>query len=111
MQEKLDVRAVFRSVFEIYVDRASVLMPAAAVVSVVSGILWDVLAAAGPGTALLGEILSVIAIMWFTGIVVELAARVQRATATPRWDRCCKPSPLLWVSSSSWGSCTPWRSP
>jgi hypothetical protein len=78
MQEKLDVRAVFRSVFEIYVDRASVLMPAAAVVSVVSGILWDVLAAAGPGTALLGEILSVIAIMWFTGIVVELAARVQR---------------------------------
>lgn len=78
MQEKLHVRAVFRGVFEIYVDRAPVLMPAAAVVSVVSGILWDVLVAAGPGTALLGEVVSVVAIMWFTGIVVELVAHVQR---------------------------------
>jgi hypothetical protein len=68
---------VIRRVFDIYVDQASVLMPAAAVVFVITGILRQLLVAAGPGTALLAEIISLVAGMLFTGMVVELVADVQ----------------------------------
>jgi hypothetical protein len=77
MQSRIEVGAVIRRVFEIYVDQASVLMPAAAVVFVITGILRQVLVAAGPGTALLAEIISLVAGMLFTGMVVELVADVQ----------------------------------
>jgi hypothetical protein len=77
MQDRIEVGAVIRRVFDIYVDQASVLMPAAAVVFVITGILRQVLAAAGPGTALLAEIISLVAGMLFTGMVVELVADVQ----------------------------------
>lgn len=85
MQGRLDVGAVIRRVFDIYVDQASVLMPAAAVVFVVTGILRQLLVAAGPGPALLAEILSFVAGTLFTGMVVELVADVQdgRRDATP----------------------------
>jgi hypothetical protein len=85
MQEKIDVGAVVRNVFEIYVDQASVLMPAAAVVFVITGIVRQVLVAAGPGTALIAEIISLVAGTLFTGMVVELVADVQdgRRDATP----------------------------
>jgi hypothetical protein len=85
MREKLDVGAVVRSVFDIYVDQAPVLMPAAAVVFVITGILNQLLVAAGPGTALFSELISLVAGMLFTGMVVELVADVQdgRRDATP----------------------------
>ena len=85
MRGRLDVGGVIGRVFEIYVGQASVLMPAAAVVFVISGILRQVLVAAGPGAALLAELISLVAGMLFTGMVVELVADVQdgRRDATP----------------------------
>lgn len=85
MKDKLDVGGVIRSVFDIYVDQAAVLMPAAAVVFVITGIVRQVLVAAGPGTALIAELVSLVAGTLFTGMVVELVADVQdgRRDATP----------------------------
>jgi hypothetical protein len=85
MRGRLDVGGVIGRVFGIYVDQASVLMPAAAVVFVITGILRQVLVAAGPGAALLAEVISLIAGMLFTGMVVELVADIQdgRRDATP----------------------------
>ncbi|HUB75209.1 MAG TPA: hypothetical protein VL979_14390 [Solirubrobacteraceae bacterium] len=77
MQRRLDGGAVIRRVFDIYVDQAPVLMPAAAVVFVLAGLLRQLLVAAGPGTAVLGELISLIAGTLFTGMVVELVADVQ----------------------------------
>jgi hypothetical protein len=77
MQQRLDVGAVVRRVFRIYVDQAPVLMPAAAVVFVISGILSAVLVAASPGLGLLGLLISLVATTLFTGMVVELVADVQ----------------------------------
>ena len=53
MNHKLDVGAVIRRVFAIYVEQSSVLMPAAAVVFVFTGILSTVLTNAGSGLRLL----------------------------------------------------------
>ena len=77
MQARLDVGAVIRRVFDIYVDQASVLMPAAAAVFAVTGILATLLIAASPGLALVSLLVSVVAITLFTGMVVELVADVQ----------------------------------
>ena len=77
MNDSLDVGAVIRRVFAIYVDQASVLMPAAAVVFVVTGVLKELLISAGPGAALLGWVISLVAGTLFTGMVVELVADVQ----------------------------------
>src|SRR2546427_1893494 len=77
MTPPLDVGAVIRSVLRIYVDQAPVLMPAAAVVFVLTGILAAVLIAASPALALVGLIVSLAATWVFTGMVVELVADVQ----------------------------------
>jgi hypothetical protein len=78
MQGKLNVGGVVRRVFEIYVDQASVLMPAAAAVFVVTGIVSALLAASGSFIgALLAIVLSIVAGTLFTGMVVELVADVQ----------------------------------
>jgi hypothetical protein len=77
MNGSLDVGAVIRRVFDIYIDQASVLMPAAAVVFVISGILTAVLVAAAPALALVAVIVSLVAITLFTGMIVELVADVQ----------------------------------
>ncbi len=77
MNDSIDVGGVIRRVFNIYVDQAPVLLPAAAVVFVISGILTGVLVAASPGLAIVGLIISVVASMLFTGMVVELVADVQ----------------------------------
>jgi len=71
------VGAVTRRVFRIYVDQAPVLMPAAAVVFVITGVLSAVLLNAGAGAVLLSELLSLVAITLFTGMIVELVADVQ----------------------------------
>lgn len=77
MQPRLDVGGVIRRVLDIYVDQASVLMPAAAVVFVFTGIISALLVAASAGLALVAVLISLIAITLFTGMVVELVADVQ----------------------------------
>ncbi|HEX8714859.1 MAG TPA: YciC family protein [Solirubrobacteraceae bacterium] len=77
MVDRLDVGAVIRRVFDIYVDQAPVLLPASAVVFVITGILTALLITASSGLALLALLLSLIATTLFTGMVVELVADVQ----------------------------------
>jgi hypothetical protein len=85
MQRQLDPGAVIRRVFEIYVDQASVLMPAAAVVFVFTGIISALLIVASPALALVSLIVSLVATTLFTGMVVELVADLQdgRRDASP----------------------------
>jgi|HubBroStandDraft_2_1064218.scaffolds.fasta_scaffold00580_9 hypothetical protein len=85
MQRQLDAGAVIRRVFQIYVDQASVLMPAAAVVFVFTGILSALLVTASSALALVALIISLVATTLFTGMVVELVADVQdgRRDASP----------------------------
>ncbi len=77
MTRQLDVGAVVRKVFDIYVGQAPVLMPAAAVVFVFTGILAALLVAASPGLALVAVLIDLVATTLFTGMVVELVADVQ----------------------------------
>ncbi len=76
---------MIRRVFDIYVDQASVLMPAAAVVFVFSGVLSTVLVTAGSGLAFFALLISLIATTLFTGMVVELVSDIQdgRRDASP----------------------------
>jgi hypothetical protein len=85
MQGRLEVGAVIRRVFDIYVDQASVLMPAAAVVFVFTGIISALLVAASPGLAIVALVIILVATTLFTGMVVELVADVQdgRRDASP----------------------------
>ena len=77
---------MIRRVFDIYVDQAPVLMPVAAAVFVVSGVLAEVLEASGPGLALIALLIKLIATTLFTGMVEQLVADVQagRRDSTPR---------------------------
>jgi len=77
MADRLDVGAVIRRVFDIYVDQAPVLLPASAVVFVITGILTALLIAASSGLAILALLLSLVATTLFTGMVVELVSDVQ----------------------------------
>jgi hypothetical protein len=77
MSPSLNAGAVIRRVLDIYVDQAPVLMPAAAVVFVVTGIVSELLIAAAPALALVSLILSLVATTLFTGMIVELVADVQ----------------------------------
>ncbi|HEY4426688.1 MAG TPA: hypothetical protein VGN08_00630 [Solirubrobacteraceae bacterium] len=86
MQSRIDVGEVIRRVFDIYVDQAPVLMPAAAVVFVFTGILSGVIVAASPGLAVIAVLIYLAAATIFTGMVVELVADLQdgRRDAGPR---------------------------
>jgi hypothetical protein len=77
LKDRLDVGAVIRRVFDIYVDQAPVLMPAAAVVFVFTGIVSAVLVAAAPALALVALVIGLVANTLFTGMVVELVADIQ----------------------------------
>jgi len=77
VQTQIDVGAVVRKVFDIYVDQASVLMPAAAVVFVLTRIITTLLVAASPGLALIALPIYLVATTLYTGMVVELVADVQ----------------------------------
>jgi uncharacterized protein UPF0259 len=77
MAQRLDVGGVIRRVFDIYVEQASVLLPASAVVFVISGIVSALLVAAAPGLAIVALLLSLIAGTLFTGMVVELVSDIQ----------------------------------
>ena len=78
MEQRLDVGGVIRRVWSIYVEQASVLMPAAAVVFVASGIVAALLAASGSlFGVLVAEIIVIVAGMLFTAMVVELVSDVE----------------------------------
>jgi hypothetical protein len=78
MGNQIDSGAVIRKVFRIYVDQASVLMPAAAVVFVITGVITQlILATKSVGLSLLVFVIDLIAGTLFTGMVVELVADVQ----------------------------------
>ncbi len=85
MQRHIDAGGVIRRVFQIYVDQAPVLMPAAAVVFVFTGIVSTLLVAASSALSLLAVIIDLVAGTLFTGMVVELVADVQdgRRDASP----------------------------
>jgi len=74
---RLDVGGVIRRVFEIYVEQASVLMPAAAAVFVLTGIVAGLLVREGSGLAVVAFTIYFVAVTLFTGIVVRLVADVQ----------------------------------
>ncbi len=74
---RLDVGGVLRRVFAIYIEQASVLMPAAATVFVFTGILSTLLTNAGAGLRFVALLISLIATTLFTGMVVELVADVR----------------------------------
>jgi hypothetical protein len=84
-QRRVEVGAVIRRVLHIYVEQASVLMPAAAVVFVFTGILSTLLTNADSGLRFVALLISLVATTLFTGMVVELVADVQdgRRDATP----------------------------
>jgi hypothetical protein len=86
MNRALDVGAVIRRVLRIYVEEAPVLMPVAAAVFAVTGILAALLLAASPTLGLVGVIVSLVAIVVFTGMVVELVSDVRegRRDSSPR---------------------------
>jgi hypothetical protein len=73
----IDVGAIIRRTFQIYVDQAPVLMPAAAVVFVISSVFGVLLIAASAGLAFIALIVSLVATTLFTGMVVELVSDVQ----------------------------------
>ena len=77
MSEPIDVNAVIRRTLHIYVDQAPVLMPAAAVVFVITGIVAQLLVAASATLAPVSLIIGLVATTMFTGMVVELVADVQ----------------------------------
>jgi hypothetical protein len=74
MESRLDVGAVLRQVFGIYVDQAPVLMPAAAAVFVFTGLLSILVVSAGSGLQLLTLFIGLVANSLFTAMVVELVA-------------------------------------
>jgi hypothetical protein len=74
---RLDIGAVIRRVFDIYVQQAAVLMPAAAVVFVFTGILTGLLVVESSGLAVVAIAIYLVAATLFTGMVVRLVADVQ----------------------------------
>jgi len=77
MERSLNMGEVITRTFNIYVDQASVLLPAAAVVFVLTGIVTAVLVVIAPVLALLAIVIAVVALTLYTGMVVELVADVQ----------------------------------
>ncbi len=77
MNRRVEVGKVIRRTFQIYGDQVSILIPAACVVFVISGLLTTLLIAAAPILAILAVVISVVASMLFTGMVVELVSDVQ----------------------------------
>jgi uncharacterized membrane protein len=73
---------VIRGVFKIYVEQSAVLMPAAAVVFLITGLLSAALVSASPGLTLIALILSVVGSALFTGMIVELVAEVRAGRTT-----------------------------
>jgi len=73
-ERRVDVRQVVRRVADIYVEQAPVLMPAAAVVFVFTGIVASLLVEANRGYELLALLIDLVATTIFTGMIVELVS-------------------------------------
>src|ERR1700733_5186932 len=73
----INVGEIIRRTFQIYVDQAPVLMPAAAVVFVISSVFGVLLIAASAGLGFIALMVSLVATTLFTGMVVELVSDVQ----------------------------------
>jgi hypothetical protein len=77
MKRSIDIGSVISRTFSIYVDQASVLLPAAAVVFVVIGIISALLIVIAPVLVILAFVVILVGTTLFTGMVVELVADVQ----------------------------------
>lgn len=77
MRARIDPGTVIRKVFDIYVEQASVLMPAAAVVFVFTGIIATLLVVANSSLTFLALLIDLVATAVFTGMIVELVAEVR----------------------------------
>lgn len=77
MNRSIDIGSVISRTFKIYADQASVLLPAAAVLFVVIGIVSALLVAVAPVLGLISLIITFVGVALFTGMVVELVADVQ----------------------------------
>jgi len=77
MNRSLDIGSVISRTFNIYVDQASVLLPAAAVVFVLVGVVTAVLVAISPVLLIVAFVVILVGTTLFTGMVVELVADVQ----------------------------------
>ena len=96
---RLEVGGVIGGSATIYVDQASVLMPAAAVVFVLTGIISAVLASAGSLIGmLLALVIGLVAGTLFTGMVVSWSPTSQDGRRDQPPDSCCAPPCRLWAS-------------
>lgn len=77
MSGKVDVGRVAREVFEIYRDQAVVLLPAAAAIFLIEAILTGLLLTGGIVLYLLAVAVELVAITFYTGMVVALVRDVQ----------------------------------
>jgi hypothetical protein len=74
VEPRVDIGRVVRRVWDIYVEQAPVLMPAAATVFVFTGILAYLLVVAHPGLLLVALIIDLVAETLFTGMIVRLVS-------------------------------------
>ena len=77
MNRSIDIGSVISRTLSIYADQAAVLLPAAAVVFVLIGIVSAVLVAIAPVLAIVAFVVILVGITLYTGMVVELVADVQ----------------------------------
>src|SRR5271156_5287388 len=77
MNRSIDIGSVISRTFSIYADQASVLLPAAAVVFVVIGVISALLIVISPVLSILAFVVILVGTTLFTGMVVELVADVQ----------------------------------
>jgi hypothetical protein len=77
VSESINAGSVVRRTFHIYLDRAWVLLPAAAVVFGITGIFSAILIAVSPALVYASFLISDVAIMLFTAMVAGLVDTVQ----------------------------------
>ena len=77
MNRSIDIGSVISRTFSIYADQASVLLPAAAAVFVVVGVISALLVVIAPVLAILAFVVILVGTTLYTGMVVELVADVQ----------------------------------
>jgi hypothetical protein len=77
MNRSIEVGSVISRTFKIYADQASVLLPAAAAVFIVIGVISALLIVIAPILAILAFVVILVGTTLYTGMVVELVADVQ----------------------------------
>jgi hypothetical protein len=77
MKRSIDIGEVISRTFNIYVDQAAVLLPAAAIVFIGVGVISALLVVIAPVLVILAFVVILVGTTLFTGMVVELVADVQ----------------------------------